>query len=73
MKRLTILAALLTLSVSAIGCGQGGGFGNLCRRRTSNCDQCQTYAGMPTGGMVYDGVIEQGVVEEIPAGKASTR
>lgn len=69
MKRLVVLTALIALTASTIGCGQGG-FRNWCRwRRPWNCDQCQTYG--IEDGVIYEDVVDE--VEEMPAGRRSTR
>jgi hypothetical protein len=70
MKRLLATIALTALALSLTGCS--GGFGSLCRwNRGDCCDPCQNGGGYD--GMVYGGVVDQGAIEDIPAGRSSTR
>jgi hypothetical protein len=69
MKRLLATTALTVLALTFTGCN--GGLLSMCRwNRGDCCDPCQNGV---YDGMMYDGVVDQGAIEDIPAGRSSTR
>ena len=78
MKRLLVLAAVTAFSITSLGCSQCGG--NRSRlfnwNRGAACNNCETGMGYvgPAEGVVYDGYVTEGPVEEIQTpNRASTR